>query len=109
MAILGFQAAFVLMGAQAARRAALPDNGWLSPISNGLDYSLHQIQGGLDALHVPYSYGWAIVCLTVGTKLLTFPFTKIQVRWLATLQHPLAAYFRVGEDEGSCPVHCSGV
>ncbi len=61
-------------------QAAAQDDGWLAPISSGLNYSLQQIQTGLDTLHVPYSYGWAIIVLTIGTKILTFPFTKVQVR-----------------------------
>ena len=60
-------------------QAAAQDDGWLAPISSGLNYSLQQIQTGLDTLHVPYSYGWAIIVLTIGTKILTFPFTKVQV------------------------------
>ena len=61
-------------------QVAAKDDGWLAPISNTLDYTLHQIQTGLDQLHVPYSYGWAIIGLTVATKVATFPFTKIQAR-----------------------------
>ena len=59
---------------------AAKDDGWLAPITNTLDYTLQQIQTGLDQLHVPYSYGWAIITLTLATKIATFPFTKIQVR-----------------------------
>jgi YidC/Oxa1 family membrane protein insertase len=70
-----------------ALQAAAQDDGWLAPISNGLNYSLTQIQIGLDQLHVPYSYGWAIIVLTVGTKILTFPFTKVQARLLAFTLH----------------------
>jgi len=66
-------------------QAAAQDDGWLAPISNTLNVSLQHIQTGLDQLHVPYSYGWAIIVLTVGTKILTFPFTKVQVRGAATL------------------------
>ena len=61
------------------RQAAAQDDGWLAPITRTLDYTLQQIQTGLDQLHVPYSYGWAIIGLTVATKIATFPFTKIQV------------------------------
>ena len=64
-----------------------PDDGWLAPISNALTYSLGRIQTGLNTLHVPYSYGWSIVVLTLGTKVLTFPLTKIQV----SRQHPYSA------------------
>ncbi|KAK9915966.1 hypothetical protein WJX75_006672 [Coccomyxa subellipsoidea] len=67
-------------------QAAAQDDGWLAPISNGLNYSLTQIQIGLDQLHVPYSYGWAIIVLTVGTKILTFPFTKVQVESALAVQ-----------------------
>ena len=61
-------------------QAAAQDDGWLAPITRTLDYTLQQIQTGLDQLHVPYSYGWAIIGLTVATKIATFPFTKIQVQ-----------------------------
>lgn len=66
---------------------AAKDDGWLAPISNTLDYTLHQIQTGLDQLHVPYSYGWAIIGLTVATKIATFPFTKIQVHQCLHISH----------------------
>ncbi|CAK0779373.1 hypothetical protein CVIRNUC_004757 [Coccomyxa viridis] len=62
-----------------AAQAVAQDDGWLAPITRTLDYTLQQIQTGLDQLHVPYSYGWAIIGLTVATKIATFPFTKIQV------------------------------
>lgn len=55
------------------------DAGWLNPIVNTLDQILTNIQLSLDALHVPYSYGWSIILLTLLTKVFTFPFTKIQV------------------------------
>lgn len=56
------------------------DAGWLNPIVNVLDQTLTTIQSTLDTLHVPYSYGWSIILLTLLTKVFTFPFTKIQVR-----------------------------
>lgn len=46
--------------------------------------TLTYIQQGLDQLHVPYSYGWAIISLTLLTKIVTFPFTRIQVRDMQT-------------------------
>lgn len=49
-----------------------------------LDQILTSIQGSLDTLHVPYSYGWSIILLTLLTKVITFPFTKIQVRFLSS-------------------------
>jgi hypothetical protein len=60
------------------------DSGWLQPIVDGLDATLIYLQHGLDQLHVPYSYGWAIISLTLLTKVLTFPFTRIQVRPLGS-------------------------
>ncbi|KAK9843750.1 hypothetical protein WJX81_004886 [Elliptochloris bilobata] len=68
------------VSAAAPTEAAPPrDDGWLTPIAQGLDWLLLYFQAQLNAAHVPYASGWAIVCLTLVTKTLTFPFTKIQV------------------------------
>lgn len=41
---------------------------------------LYQVlKDGLAAVHVPYSYGFAIILLTVIVKVATFPLTKQQV------------------------------
>ena len=43
-------------------------------------------QSGLDAVHVPYSYGYSIILLTLLVKAATFPLTKQQAgggRWAA--------------------------
>lgn len=37
------------------------------------------LKDGLTAVHVPYSYGFAIILLTVLVKIATFPLTKQQV------------------------------
>jgi hypothetical protein len=69
--------------ADAAGAAAAPaprDDGWLTPIAQSLDWLLLYFQAQLKAAHVPYASGWAIVCLTLVTKTLTFPFTKVQAR-----------------------------
>ena len=34
------------------------------------------IDGGLEKIGVPYSYGYAILALTLLVKLVTFPLTK---------------------------------
>ncbi|CAI9093307.1 OLC1v1028777C1 [Oldenlandia corymbosa var. corymbosa] len=52
---------------------------WLSGITNGMETVLKVLKGGLSALHVPYSYGFAIILLTVLVKAATFPLTKKQV------------------------------
>ena len=54
--------------------------GWVAPLAEGLETILRTFQGGLDAAHVPYSYGFSIILLTMLVKLVTFPLTKQQVR-----------------------------
>ncbi len=41
---------------------------------------LQTIQNGLEAAHVPYSYGFSIILLTALIKLVTYPLTKQQAR-----------------------------
>jgi hypothetical protein len=41
--------------------------------------AMQAIDHGLEALHVPYSYGFAIIILTFLVKLATFPLTQKQV------------------------------
>jgi YidC/Oxa1 family membrane protein insertase len=38
------------------------------------------LKDGIEKLNVPYSYGFAIILLTVLVKLATYPLTKKQVR-----------------------------
>ena len=44
------------------------------------------IDQGLEGLNVPYSYGYAILVLTVVVKLVTFPLTKKQVEGSIAMQ-----------------------
>eukprot|EP00195_Chlamydomonas_chlamydogama_P016226 CAMPEP_0202895674 /NCGR_PEP_ID=MMETSP1392-20130828/4834_1 /ASSEMBLY_ACC=CAM_ASM_000868 /TAXON_ID=225041 /ORGANISM="Chlamydomonas chlamydogama, Strain SAG 11-48b" /LENGTH=400 /DNA_ID=CAMNT_0049580775 /DNA_START=275 /DNA_END=1477 /DNA_ORIENTATION=+ len=53
--------------------------GFLAPLSDGLETVLRFLQNGLDAAHVPYSYGYSIILLTMLVKLATYPLTKQQV------------------------------
>ena len=46
---------------------------------------LQVLDSRLDALHVPYSYGFSIILLTMLVKLATFPLTKKQVRLSACM------------------------
>lgn len=62
------------------------DNGWLTPLVDGLETVLRFIQTGFDKYNVPYSYGWSIVTLTLFVKTLTFPLTKIQVEGTMSMQ-----------------------
>ncbi|XP_050375104.1 ALBINO3-like protein 1, chloroplastic [Argentina anserina] len=54
-------------------------NDWLSGITNYLESGLKVLKDGLSSVHVPYSYGFAIILLTVIVKAATFPLTKKQV------------------------------
>lgn len=43
------------------------------------ELKLQVLKDGLSTVHVPYSYGFAIILLTVLVKAATFPLTKKQV------------------------------
>ncbi|CAI0393390.1 unnamed protein product [Linum tenue] len=45
------------------------------------------LKGGLEAVHVPYAYGFAIILLTVVVKLATLPLTKQQVESTLAMQN----------------------
>ncbi|KAL6638695.1 hypothetical protein ACP70R_023806 [Stipagrostis hirtigluma subsp. patula] len=51
---------------------------WLSGITNSMETVLKVLKDGLSTLHVPYSYGFAIILLTILVKAATFPLTKKQ-------------------------------
>lgn len=55
------------------------NSDWLSGITNGMETVLKVLKDGLSTLHVPYSYGFAIILLTILVKAATFPLTKKQV------------------------------
>ncbi|XP_044489558.1 ALBINO3-like protein 1, chloroplastic [Mangifera indica] len=55
------------------------NSDWLSGITNVMETVLKVLKDGLSTLHVPYSYGFAIILLTVIVKAATFPLTKKQV------------------------------
>ncbi|KAK9867480.1 hypothetical protein WJX84_010454 [Apatococcus fuscideae] len=61
--------------------------GWLGPLTDGLQQTLQYLQHGLEQLHVPYTYGWAIVLLTILVKTATLPLTKIQVESSLAVQN----------------------
>ncbi len=56
--------------------------GILAPLTDTLQALLGFLQSGLDAVHVPYSYGYSIILLTFIVKAATYPLTKQQVRTL---------------------------
>ena len=63
----------------ASAAAKQSSGGWLGPLTDSLQHLLEYLQHGLEQLHVPYTYGWAIILLTVIVKTATLPLTKIQV------------------------------
>lgn len=75
-----------LMNAEAAEAGAKPDNGWLAPIVDSLDYILGNIETFYQSLGLPYAYGWSIISLTLFVKLLTLPLTKKQVESAMAVQ-----------------------
>ncbi|KAL6784384.1 ALB3A [Auxenochlorella protothecoides x Auxenochlorella symbiontica] len=74
------------LAAAATSRAVAQDNGLLEPLVQGLEYLLQTFQSGLEAAHVPHSFGWSIVALTAVVKLCTFPLTKKQVEASLSMQ-----------------------
>ncbi|XP_043724823.1 ALBINO3-like protein 1, chloroplastic [Telopea speciosissima] len=59
--------------------ATKPNGDWFSGITGYLESVLKVLKDGFSSLHVPYSYGFAIILLTVIVKAATFPLTKKQV------------------------------
>lgn len=53
--------------------------GFFGPIAAVFENTLKLLDNGLAGLHIPYSYGFAIILLTILVKILTFPLTKKQV------------------------------
>ncbi|KAK9755209.1 hypothetical protein RND81_01G009700 [Saponaria officinalis] len=67
--------------------AAPKSGGWFGFISDAMEVVLKVLKDGLSALHVPYSYGFAIILLTVVVKLATLPLTKQQVESTLAMQN----------------------
>ncbi|XP_051134482.1 inner membrane protein PPF-1, chloroplastic isoform X1 [Andrographis paniculata] len=71
----------------AAAATVQKSGGWFGFISDGMEVVLKILKGGLAAVHVPYSYGFAIILLTVIVKVATFPLTKKQVESTLAMQN----------------------
>uniref|UniRef100_A0A803KS03 Membrane insertase YidC/Oxa/ALB C-terminal domain-containing protein n=1 Tax=Chenopodium quinoa TaxID=63459 RepID=A0A803KS03_CHEQI len=63
------------------------NGGWFGFISDAMEVVLKVLKDGLSTLHVPYSYGFAIILLTVLVKVATFPLTKQQVESTMAMQN----------------------
>ncbi|KAL5708271.1 hypothetical protein ACHQM5_019086 [Ranunculus cassubicifolius] len=71
---------YTLADAAVSTSTSVKDNGdWFTGITNIMETVLKILKDGLSGLHVPYSYGFAIILLTVIVKAATFPLTKKQV------------------------------
>eukprot|EP00798_Chlamydomonas_sp_ICE-L_P005582 gene5582-4217_t len=67
---------------------AVPDENKSGPFDFLADFfeeSIKVMGGGLQALHVPYSYGFSIILITILVKLVTFPLSKKQVESTFTI------------------------
>lgn len=72
-------AAATAITVDAAADAPKRAGGWVAPLADTLEVVLKALQDGLDKLHVPYSYGYSIILLTLIVKIITYPLTKQQV------------------------------
>lgn len=61
-------------------------NGPFTFVASGLEFFLKEVHGVLEKLGVPYSYGWAIILLTLLVKAATFPLTKKQIESTNAMQ-----------------------
>lgn len=64
-----------------------PSRDWLSGLTDVLESILKVLKNGFDAVHVPYSYGFAIILLTILVKAATLPLTKQQVESTMAMQN----------------------
>ena len=71
---------------KAAEQLAANKSGFLGGIANVLESALEGIDGVLAAAHVPYSYGFSIIVLTLFVKALTFPLSKKQIESTTAMQ-----------------------
>lgn len=62
------------------------NGGWLAPFAKGFEAFLKLLDGGLEAAHVPYSYGFSIILLTFLVKAATYPLTRKQMASTISLQ-----------------------
>ena len=51
---------------------------FIKPFADSLETTLAFIQANLEKAGVPYSYGWSVIILTFGVKVLTLPILKKQ-------------------------------
>ncbi|KAJ9543609.1 hypothetical protein OSB04_023316 [Centaurea solstitialis] len=74
-------------GDSAAASTVQKSGGWFGFISDAMEVVLKILKDGLATVHVPYSYGFAIILLTVLVKVATLPLTKQQVESTLAMQN----------------------
>ncbi|KAL7601257.1 inner membrane protein PPF-1, chloroplastic [Lactuca sativa] len=72
---------------ESAATTVQKSGGWFGFISDAMEVVLKVLKDGLTAVHVPYSYGFAIILLTVLVKVATLPLTKQQVESTLAMQN----------------------
>lgn len=63
-------------------------NAWVLAVLARLTQLAVALQSNLDKVHVPYSYGWSIILLTILVKTAIFPITRKQVQCCFPLLWP---------------------
>jgi len=84
--MLSDAAAAVQSTSDTAGGAAKDDGGFFGPLASLFESILKVLQQGIDSVGVPYSYGFAIVLLTLLVKAATFPLTQKQVQSTMAMQ-----------------------
>lgn len=72
--------------AGAVDAAPVDKGGFFGVFSNSFEAFLKVLDGGLEKAGIPYSYGFAIITLTLLVKLATYPLTKKQVESTLSMQ-----------------------
>ncbi|KAK1312108.1 hypothetical protein QJS10_CPA07g00221 [Acorus calamus] len=73
--------------ASAAGAVVQKNGGWFGFISDGMEVVLKVLKDVLSAVHIPYTYGFAIILLTILVKVVTYPLTKKQVESTLAMQN----------------------
>ncbi|EFN53953.1 hypothetical protein CHLNCDRAFT_25162, partial [Chlorella variabilis] len=79
-------ASAVADAAPAAAEEAAKNSGFFGAFAGAFEAFLKVLDDGLEKVGVPYSYGFAIILLTVLVKVATYPLTKQQVESTLSMQ-----------------------
>ena len=88
VALLVLMLVLTSCGASIATDPNAPPNGWwetliVFPLAAALSWMNKMLQ----AVGMPYSYGFAIILFTILIKVVTLPLTMAQLRSMRTMQH----------------------